>query len=252
MIRSILLWLAVFPALLLFTACQTASIDRMQATSLVVDDSLRVDSSMIRMTEPYRRQLDSTMKKVIGYSGRTLEKGTPESLLGNFLCDALYSVVTNQLIDSTGGWPVMVLLNNGGIRSSLPKGEITVEHLFMVMPFDNELILLEIKGSELIPLFDLIATKGGMPVGGLRLILHAASWSKAEIGGELFSPEQTYILATSDYLANGGDGLNSLKNHIRYVRTGLLVRDLFIRYISTQTELGKEISPVLDGRISYE
>lgn len=146
----------------------------------------------------------------------------------------------------------MSLLNNGGLRTSLPKGEISIENIFQLMPFDNEIVLVELKGSVLSKLFDVIAEKGGMPVGGLRLVLNAMSWSGAEVGGQPFSADANYILATSDYLATGGDGLGFLSDNVRYIKTGLLVRDIFISGIRDLTTQGKTIDPKLDGRIRYE
>lgn len=245
----------IFVLMLLFGvlfSCKTASLESMNAQSMLINDSIAVDSNIIRITEPYRKQLDSSMKQVIGYSEKSLEKGTPEGLLGNFLCDALYSVINRDLKDSLRGYPLMILLNNGGLRTSLPMGEVMTENIFMIMPFDNELVLLEIKGSEMKKLLDVIAAKGGMPVGGVRMLLQATSWISAEFSGVPFSEDAHYILATSDYLANGGDGLDFLSSNVRYIKTGLLVRDIFISYINELTAAKKVINPKLDGRIRYE
>ncbi|KAF5028698.1 hypothetical protein DSECCO2_656320 [anaerobic digester metagenome] len=101
-------------------------------------------------------------------------------------------------------------------------------------------------------LFDIVALKGGMPVGGLRLVLNATSWTSAEIEGQEVIAENNYILVTSDYLATGGDGLGFLSENVRYIKTGLLVRDIFISGIRDLTSQGKTINPKTDGRISYE
>jgi len=192
------------------------------------------------------------MNRVIGYSEASLEKGTPESLLGNFLSDVMVDVIQRDFKDSLSGLPAMSLLNNGGLRTSLPKGEVTVSNIFQLMPFDNEIVILEMRGDVLQKLFDVIAQKGGMPVGGLRLVLKATEWTSAEVGGKSFSADGKYILITSDYLAQGGDGLDFLADNIRYIRTGVLVRDIFIHYIEGMTKEGKTIDPKLDGRIRYE
>ncbi len=233
-------------------SCKTAVLSSSEAVSMIVDDSLGVDSSIIRSIAPYRKQLDSTMKEVIGYSEQLLEKGTPESLLGNFLSDILVESVKKNFSDSIHGLPVMSLLNNGGIRTSLPKGEVMIENVFQLMPFDNEIVLIELKGSVLMKLFDIIALKGGMPVGGLRLTLNATSWTSAEIEGQEVIAENNYFLVTSDYLATGGDGLSFLSENVRYIKTGLVVRDVFISGIRDLTSQGKTIDPKTDGRISYE
>ncbi|HBG70663.1 MAG: hypothetical protein A2W93_04850 [Bacteroidetes bacterium GWF2_43_63] len=233
-------------------SCRTAALSSSEAVSMIVDDSLGVDSAMLRQIAPYRLQLDSTMKEVIGYSEQTLEKGTPESLLGNFLSDMMIESAKKNFADSILSLPVISLLNNGGIRTSLPKGEVMIENVFQLMPFDNEIVLIELKGSVLMKLFDVIAMKGGMPVGGLRLILNGTSWTSAEIEGKEVMADNNYILITSDYLATGGDGLSFLSDNVRYIKTGLLVRDIFIIGIRDLTSQGKTINPKMDGRIRYE
>lgn len=247
---------AFFLAVVVFSSvmvsCKTAALSSKEAVSMVVADSLGVDSGIIKAIAPYRMQLDSTMKEVIGYSEQTIEKGTPESLLGNFLTDMLITSVKSDFSDTIKNLPVISLLNNGGIRTSLPKGEVMIENVFQLMPFDNEIVLIELKGVVLMKLFDVIALKGGMPVGGLRLVLNATSWSSAEIDGKEVMAESNYVLITSDYLANGGDGLSFLSDNVRYIKTGLLVRDVFIEGIRDLTKDGKTINPTMDRRISYE
>ncbi len=233
-------------------ACKTASYDSGKAVSLMVDDSLGVDSTVLAMIEPYRLQIDSSMNIVIGVSSKALEKGTPESLLGNFCSDMILETVYSSFGDSLNGLPVMVLLNNGGLRTSLPVGNITISDIFRLMPFDNELVLIELGGAEMKRLLGKIAGMGGMPVAGVRLVLNATNLAKASFGTEAFDPNKHYFLATSDYLSNGGDGLDFLSVNFRYIKTGLLIRNIFIENIKNIIAKGKTINPVLDGRIRYE
>ncbi len=233
-------------------SCKTATFNKSEVTSLIVIDSLGSDTNISNKIRTYKTKLDSSMKEVIGYSEQMLEKGTPESLLGNFFSDILLEHIKLTYTDSIHGLAAMSLLNNGGFRTSLPKGEILIEHIFQLMPFDNEVVILEVKGSTLMKLFYIIAQKGGMPVGGLRIILEATSWKSAKIDRQEVVRDGNYILITSDYLATGGDGLDFLSENTRYIRTGLLVRDVFIECISNLTKQGRTINPQKDGRISYE
>lgn len=244
-VSILLLWLLV-------DACQTPMLTEMKAESVYVSDSLATDSAIVKLIAPYRLRLDSSMKEVIGYSEARIEKGSPESLLGNFLSDALFTSVMERYADTIGTMSAMSLLNNGGIRSSLPMGEVTIEHIFSLMPFDNEVVLLEISGEQMKQLLDVIASKGGMPVAGLRLTLQSNVWTKAVFTEKDFDQNARYMLITSDYLANGGDALNFLADPLRYIRTGWLVRDVFIEYIKLMTMRGEVIHPVMDGRIRYE
>jgi 2',3'-cyclic-nucleotide 2'-phosphodiesterase (5'-nucleotidase family) len=55
-------------------------------------------------------------------------------------------------------------MNQFGIRSSIPKGNITVGKIFEMMPFDNLVVLQEIKGNVLKEFLDKTAADGGWPV----------------------------------------------------------------------------------------
>jgi 2',3'-cyclic-nucleotide 2'-phosphodiesterase (5'-nucleotidase family) len=111
-------------------ACKIASYNSGKAVSLMVSDSLDADSGMVALIEPYRLHIDSTMNIVIGVSSKALEKGTPESLLGDFCSDLILDEVLTRFKDSLAGLNVMVLLNNGGLRTSLPAGNITISDVY--------------------------------------------------------------------------------------------------------------------------
>ena len=247
--------LRIFVALLLLTAisCKTTyNVTRKEAVSIAISDTNGVDSAIIKIIQPYSDKIKGIMEEVIGYSDATYEKGQPEGTLGNFLCDLLIDFAQNKYGEFVKETSVMCLLNNGGIRSSLPIGEVKVETIYQIMPFDNTVVLIELKGIVLKKIFPIIIGKGGMPIGGLRLVLSGNELKSASIADKPFSDDENYILITSDYLANGGDGLSFLSDNIRYLPTGLLMRDVIIEYIKGLTAQGKTINLKTDGRISYE
>ena len=58
-------------------------------------------------------------------------------------------------------------INYGGIRSYLPKGDITIGRIFELMPFDNLIVLQEIKGDTLLSFLNFIAERNGWPISGI-------------------------------------------------------------------------------------
>ncbi len=101
------------------------------------------------------------------------------------------------------------LLNPGGLRADLPKGELTYGALFRALPFENRAVVLRVPGRTLVALLDALSQGHGYPqVAGLRLQGPPGAFSKVTLaGGEPVDPERTYRLATVDFLASGGDGL---------------------------------------------
>jgi 2',3'-cyclic-nucleotide 2'-phosphodiesterase (5'-nucleotidase family) len=208
-----------------------------------------IDSSIIKFIAPYKQELDKTMNEELAYSKQALVKGLPESLLSNFAADAAFAQSKIQ-IDSMHTKQVdFVFLNSGGLRTSLPKGYITRENIFELMPFENELVILDLDSKHCSNLFTYIALRGGCPIAGLKLKINKSIFSSVEINGLPYDSTRTYRMITSDYLANGGDQCEFLKD-IQPIKINLKVRDAFIRYLLSLSTKQDSLAVQLDGRIT--
>ncbi|MBK7572275.1 MAG: 5'-nucleotidase C-terminal domain-containing protein [Bacteroidetes bacterium] len=203
-----------------------------------------IDSSIYKELIPYRTKMDSTMNEVLAVSTGSMEKGLPESKLGNFLSDACMSVskAHNKTAD-------IAIFNTGGLRRSLPQGKITRGDVFELMPFENELVILTMNGEDVKKLVNFIAIKGGAPVSGLRLRIQDSVATDIFINDVAFDVTKNYRILTSDYLANGGDSFPFVIT-LGWDAVNLKVRDALIEYLITQTKIQKEINVELDGRIT--
>ncbi len=208
------------------------------------------DSSIIKEIDPYKTGMDHIMNEVIAVSDQSMEKGLPESNLGDFVADLSFHIINEQLKKT--GKPVadFCVLNNGGLRSTLPQGEIKLKDVFELMPFENELVILEMKGNSVENLLQYIASKGGVPVANLRMKILGSEADNVFINGEPFDSSRVYRTITSDYLANGGDGMNMFTEAISSQSSGVKVRDAIINHMRTKTERGESIKVETDGRIS--
>lgn len=176
-------------------------------------------------------------------------KADIESTLGNFFCDAvLYE--TKLLLGKDSLLVDAAVFNKGGLRNSLPKGNITTGHVFELMPFDNELVLLRMSGAQVEDMLSKIAEKGGIPVGGIRMNIDNGKFINVQINGKPFDKSREYWIITSDYLANGGDNYVFFKNALERKNMNVLLRDMIINYCNHTTQQGKTLKPYLDGRIS--
>jgi len=160
--------------------------------------------------------------------------------------------VNRNLKDSLNGYSCIVVMNNGGFRSFLPAEEIRVKDVFAVMPFDNTLTLLKISGKDLLNLAEQIVKKGGMPIAGFQILANATTLKQTFIKGEEISENQYYWVATSNYLANGGDNLTGLLNPIKRIDTPFLIRDIIIEHYKLLTSQNKAAFAKIDGRFIYE
>ena len=222
-----------------------------QTTSLSYEDyriekRTAVDSLLVKMLQPYATTLNASMNKVIGFSNNNLSSKQPESALGNFMADCM-----KQMGEKKFGKKVDVgFMNEGGIRSYIPKGNITTGKIFELMPFDNLVVLQEVKGTVLQQFLDKTASDGGWPVSaGVSLIIKDKKATQVLIDGKPIDPNKTYLIANSDYVANGGSDCDMLKK-IPKQDKGYLFRDALIEFVSNFTQQGKPIDYTIENRVT--
>jgi len=208
------------------------------------------DSGMLREIIPYQEKLNKIMSEVLVQSHTAMEKGKPESKLGNFVADVCFNVANKHYKLETGEEIDFCILNNGGLRNSLPAGEIIRKNVFELMPFENELIVLTVSGSTVSKILNHITASGGVPVSNLRMKINGASFSEVFIGGKSFDSTAVYKLVTSDYLANGGDAMSMLKDTLQSEPIRIKVRDALIDYMLATKNRRDTLKSELDGRIS--
>ncbi len=237
-----------FLALISVNACsKKTSVASISESHIIVNDN-KIDSSIYKAMSPYKKTHDEQMYAVIAKSEGALVKSDVESTLGNFFCDAVI-FETKKLLGKDSANVDVAIFNKGGLRNSLPKGNITIGNVFELMPFDNEVVLLKLSGSQFKDMCYKIVEKGGIPVGGMRLTMKGTTPTDIFVKGKPFDETKDYWVVTSDYLANGGDSYNFFKNAKERKITKVLLRNMIINYCEDLTKLEQTIKPTLDGRI---
>ena len=207
---------------------------------------LKQDSNIIQWLSPYADSMHRSMNKVIGFSVSTLINKQPESSLGNFMAECMKAMAEkkfNQKIDEA-------FINFGGIRSYISKGDVTVGKVYELMPFDNLIVLQKVKGTVLKSFLDKTAASGGWPLSGITMRINNRKATNIFINEKLLKEDADYIIANTDYVANGGDDCAMLKN-IPKQNIGYLLRDALIEYILMLTQQSKPIEAKMDNRIVY-
>ncbi len=146
--------------------------------------------------------------------------------------------------------------NGGGIRASLGDGEIKKQTIYEVLPFDNSIMTVTLKGSDVIALFNQTPETvghGAMPQvsEGVSFVIDTASGTVSDltINGSPVDPAKEYVIATNSYLAAGGDGYKVFKNNVAKYDSSLMQRDAFIDYV---IYLGGTITPEVKGRYTVK
>lgn len=235
-------------SLLFLMACsRPMAVTQVHYAERRMSDSLTAsDAHLEAVIRPYRDSMQAEMKQVLVISDTVLTKSMPESDLGNILAEILLDKsqkYTHRKVD-------IAVINFGGIRiNQLPKGNITNENAFELMPFDNKIVLLEIDGATLQGLFDKMASTGGTPIAGARYLIDNKKATHITIQGKPLDPTVKYTVSISDYLANGGDNLDVLKP-IPQIATGVLLRDAFIEGFRDMNAKGQHLKSMKDGRVT--
>jgi 2',3'-cyclic-nucleotide 2'-phosphodiesterase (5'-nucleotidase family) len=206
------------------------------------------DLNMLQLTQPYRDSLARSMNRIIANVITPLTKELPEGNLGNFCADGCMRVATLKCIEKKLPLPDFIFLNHGGLRASIPAGEITVGNIYEVMPFENELVMIRLTKNQVDTLLNFIAKKGGAPVSGIRFKIENEQAMQVVFSRSNDKDQSSYTVITSDYLANGGDGFEFLKA-VQKTNLDIKVRDALIQDFSEFGKRNEPINMMKDGRI---
>jgi 2',3'-cyclic-nucleotide 2'-phosphodiesterase (5'-nucleotidase family) len=236
----------------LLSGCHSMSVAKFDSVNIHLDSTLNIapDPKIESVILPYRTRLEEDMGEVLCISEVPLFGGRPESLLTNFCADLVLYEADSICIKRFPDIRINVsMVNRGGLRVPIPKGEIKVENMFELMPFENEVVFLKLSGVELRRFIDHMASRGGEGVAGMRFGIKDDKAINPEIQGIPLNESKSYWLATSDYIANGGDGSEILKGVKERIITGVKFRDMFIDHLRKMGRKGLKIDAKTDGRI---
>ncbi len=227
-------------------------------TAIPVTTDAEPDPVIANALEPYIQKASADLKIVIAHSSAPFPLGEKESRVGecavcNLICDATYDFLVQNKT------PVDFVLSNGGVfRAGLPKGDITKGSIKACLPYENTLVLIDMKGSDVLDLFKFVAsvyqTNGafGQVSKQVRYTITYDNGvngkiSDLTIDSKRVDPERVYKFAVNSYMFNGGDGYEILKQRaLKAVDNNVLVTDAVIE---TLKRTSQPLVPVLDGRI---
>ena len=188
--------------------------------------------------KPYADQADKKMNTRIATSAMAMDKLTPA--LGNWVCDAVVEIGKQLYGDDV----TFALMNRGGIRQPMPEGDVTEGIIEGMLPFDNRLVVIRIKGEYLLQVLEAIAGRGGDAVSSALDVVFKKSGElvSAKINGKKIDPDKLYTLITIDYLANGGSRMGGLKKGEQLFVDTIPYGQHVINYVKQLDAKGKKIT----------
>jgi 2',3'-cyclic-nucleotide 2'-phosphodiesterase (5'-nucleotidase family) len=227
---------------------ESQQLTRIEGKQIAITDSIEADASIDAFVKPYRDHINKEMDSVISYAMDTYSKSNGElnTAIGNLFADVVFEQSNPVFNKRTGKDIDMVLLNHGGIRSIISKGNITTRTAFEIMPFENSVVIAAINGTQVNQLVNyLVEAKRAHPISKLNIKVDKNyNLVEATINNKPIDTSRVYYVATNDYLYNGGDGMDFFQPNDSLYILNYKIRNAFLDYfIKTDT-----INPVIDNR----
>lgn len=208
-------------------ACSSVRNIYVEPESVAVTAEYEKSNALDSMIQPYRTELDAEMSEVIAKAEQDFERGRPNGVLNNWSTDALLMLYRSRFYRDE---PVMSMLNVGGLRNPISKGDVLLSDIFKLMPFDNEVVFVKLPISVKKEIEDYLLMKNGEPIGGAVL-------KDGELTIDQLDEEDYFWVITSDYLLGGGDKMYFFKKNIEVKYANRLLRDAFIESAKAQGTL---------------
>ncbi len=232
----------------LFSGCNSNyHIVKIEGKQIGITDPSAESPELEKFIKPYRDHINKDLDSILAFCPETLDKskGEWQTNIGNFMADVCLNE-SNKIFSKRYGKNIDIcLLNHGGIRSIIPKGNVTSRTAFEVMPFENNMIVVALKGKQVMEMVHyLIAEKKPHPLSGMQLVLDKNSnFKSVTVNGQPLEPEKTYYVATSDYLVNGGDNMVFFQKNTRLFELEYKIRNLLIDHFKTVDTLEVSATP---------
>jgi 5'-nucleotidase len=238
------------------------------AKPLLMDKTVEQDQTTLEMMTKWQDQL-SEYKEVVGSTlvvVKDEESDSVESNMGNLIADSMAAAHDDTYI---------AFMNNGGIRNRFEIGNITLEDIFFVLPFNNTVDLMAMPGRSLLSAVERAASRldpqqpdkypgFGLQVAGLRLEILVTSNNtdsrvnriqvrvgNSEEDWEDLVPDKTYRVAVGSYLAPDGQqryvrGIFDDLDGLEHYPGSTLDSDAMASWVKKQSPLNISV----EGRIS--
>jgi 5'-nucleotidase len=231
---------------------------------ILLDSSVAPDPDIQARVDELAAPLDELMTQVVGtaavdLNGDRADCRFGECTMGNLITDAM-------LWETESEGTQIAIQNGGGIRASIPAGEVTVGDVLTVLPFGNLISTFELTGAEVVQALENGVSRAEDPenegtgrfpqVAGLRF-----SWNPNQpVGSRIVSvevenpdgsyspidPEATYKVVSNDFMRSGGDGYEVFVDARNAYDFGTPLDEAVQNYIAANSP----VSPELEGRIT--
>lgn len=241
---------------LFIRGCDILRDDKSKITGEDCSKQIAVPDAEFQATiEAYRAPVEALGKQVVGFAesdfvGRNAGNSTFNSF-GDLTAD-----IALDFTRETFGTQAAIM-NRGGMRSNLNKGEVRYQDINTILPFDNMVEVVKLSGAALLETLDLgVSEAGGKSYGayphvaGMKVeycgqpcaaaLLEGGYVTSVTVQGQPLDTKATYTIATNDYLTGGGDFYFPLKKVCdttpeNCIHTKAILRDVVAEWFKTHS-----------------
>jgi len=210
------------------------------------EDELWPDAEITEVIRPWRELTDAELDQVVGRTAVPLTRGDAGSnLVGNLVTDAMVDYFDADF----------AFQNLGGLRADLPAGNITARDVFSVLPFGNELVLVQMPGAMLRRVVErkIRGSSSGLAISGAEIVYDTSRPNDDRVvsflvGGEPLDLDRMYTVVVTSFLMEGNSGLDFLTtiSEEDVQLTQVTTAEALERYL----QLHSPVRPRIDGRWS--
>ena len=240
----------IFITFCCFLSCKQEKqiLSEIEGKQYLINDSIASSDSILAFVEPYRKRVNEVLDSTLAYAPYTISKndGPYNTTAGNLMADIILSEANPVFKARMDKEIDFVVLNHGGIRGIISKGNVSARTAYEIMPFENSIVVVELSGKSVRDLVShLVSSNRAHPIAGMQITLDQANGLQSvNIQNRPFDENRTYYVATSGYLVAGGDNMGFFKDGLSFTETNYLIRNAIIDYFKKVDTL----LPVIDDR----
>jgi 2',3'-cyclic-nucleotide 2'-phosphodiesterase (5'-nucleotidase family) len=173
------------------------------------------DPAIAAYVDGWQQQVDAALSEPVGHSNSGIVKGGWP--MANWIVDAWLASYPQADLAMT---------NFGAMRAALPAGDFTLAELFDILPFQNDLVLVDLKGSEVQQLVAFGASGGAVAVGGMTYLDQGGTVTVTVMStGQPIEPDGDYTVIVPDFVYWGGGGYDFMGFNPNGTELGVHFRD---------------------------
>lgn len=200
-------------------------------------EEITEDAALKALLTPFQEKGQAGLNVVLGKTDGKLEGDRKKvrfipTNLGYLIAEAQRSKVNADV----------AVMNSGGIRDSIKKGDITYKDILKTQPFGNTVCSIQLKGKELLSYLEFAASQpidsgAYAQFAGVDIEIKDNKLIKLTIAGKEIAPERNYKLALNSYLASGGDGYPKMTGKPGFINTGFVDADVLREFIKAKSPI---------------